>query len=140
MSDQEITRLYGLEHAEVLYRDIDTVWEAELELFADAQSFKPWIVEEWTVHDPKYHFPTAAHVIDQIFEWVDDTGEVSENWSSGLGPHAHEFIDKAEELIDLMASKVTYRMADKRVATHELELKGTDLYVNGKLWRKDAVT
>lgn len=131
-------RLWGLPHADVMYFDYDAVYELEIEPFLDSEALKPWIVEEWTVHPPEYHFPAPSTLIEWLIEGAMDGGEVGEGWGDNLESDNEEFIAKAEELISLIASKVRYRMADEKVAEHMFERVGHDIHFAGQLYRKDV--
>jgi len=75
-------------------------------------------IEEWTVHPPRYHLPPAVNLL----EWLAESDyDVTEEWWESASDAAAdpEVVAAAEALLDAMASKITYRMADKRVAVHK---------------------
>lgn len=119
-------RLYGLPESEDLYFDPASVYESECEPFIDPieerEAGRSFTIEEWTVHPPQEHLPKVGHVLDFIAEWPDEWGEVSEGYSEHLGKAMDNDDVRAavQALIDVIASKVTYRMAAEQVATHKV--------------------
>jgi hypothetical protein len=119
-------RLYGLPDADMLYDDPATVWETHIEP-------EPWgtepgraVIEEWTVHDPTHHLPSHEDLLDYIYEWACDAGEVSEDWGEDFptgGDAVHAAID---ELYRVIASNIPYRMANEKVAEHVIEWTGEE--------------
>lgn len=85
----------------------------------------PVTVEQWTVHPPRHHLPTAGHLL----EWLAESDyDVDEGWwedASGAAT-SPEVIAAAEALLDLMASKLVYRMANRHVATMHYRWDGDD--------------
>lgn len=114
-------RLYGLQGAEELHFDIATVWEADIEPHIEDDTGGSRIIEEWTVHPPEYHFPKAEHIVESVIEWACDNGEVAEGWPDGLPSISDPELNRAAEALrQAIASKVTYRMANQKVAEHTL--------------------
>lgn len=106
-------RLYGRPGAEHLYGDPAELFEAEIEPYGEPVE---WVIEEWTVHPPLYHFPSPVTVAEWVNEWIGENGEVTEGWD---WPHkdAPAIIGGA---LDRIAALITYRMADNKVGEHRL--------------------
>lgn len=111
-------RLFGVPDAENLHFDLADAYEAQIAPWVDEHDQRGWQIEEWTVHPPRDHFPTVDHVIEHIVEWVADCGETDE----GFDEHLYAEADRAavEAMLQAWADRITYRMADERVATHEI--------------------
>ena len=118
MSDE---RLYGAPDAEILYDDWADAADAALG-WCDPSNGDPVTIEEWTVHPPSYHLPSAARVVEWVDEQVVLDGEISEpvydDWESA-STHP-DVIAAFQAALDVMASKVSGRMANEKVATHEV--------------------
>lgn len=108
-------RLYSAPGAEYMHFDphevLDTLIDDEVE------------VEEWTVMPSRWHYPTVSHLL----EWLADH-ETAEGWwesayDATLNP---EVIAAADALLETMASKITFRMAHKHVATLKYRWEGDD--------------
>jgi hypothetical protein len=111
-------RLYGLPEAERLHFEIAEVWETDIEPYLDSFTRTDWwVVEEWTVCDPRSHLPSAERVVDYILEQLEELDE-----------YCYEAFDNAsskaemEVVLAAWASRVTYRMAQSHVATHRITL------------------
>lgn len=138
---QSDERLYGLPSDEHLEFDPATVYEHESWLNAqddtweERESTDPlvpgymepvpppgfsFVIEEWSVAPPRRHLPAADRVLDYICEWVSDNGEIDEDGYDAWSSHADDpdVVAAFDAALDLLASKITYRMADKLVATH----------------------
>ncbi|MCW2957167.1 MAG: hypothetical protein JWO69_2036 [Thermoleophilia bacterium] len=113
-------RLYGVQHAETLWDDIGSVYEQQIEPYRDEDNREPVIVEEWTVHPPRYHLPDVYRVVEWLVETAADQGELDWDGAERLEKNAdHPSVrDAAEALLDAMATRLNYRMADRRVAEH----------------------
>lgn len=125
MDDQT---LFGLPGAEQLYSDAAELWETEL----DGQDDEPeggWIVEEWTSRPPRWHMPSAEYVVEHVLEYIAEA-EVDEygydSWEIASRP------DEIEAVLVAWAGRVTYRMADKCIATHRITMVGDDPYLDGE--------
>lgn len=122
--------LYGLVSAEHLYTDPATVWESEVEPFGPhADSI---VIEEWTVAPQRNHLPDADDVLEHIHETACDRMETDEGWCDHMQAAVKkpDVVAATEALLDLIASKNQYLMADQLVATHVLtfDAKGEPLY------------
>lgn len=128
-------RLYGLPHSEVLHTDIATVWESDIEPYGDPRP--TWTIEEWTVRSAIDEVPSAYTIVDRIDETICDDGEFSEDpfQDHRLTEHA-DVIEAAETLRQLVAAKITWFTADKKIAEHtitfdadgEPQLNGEPMY------------
>lgn len=111
-------RLYGVPGAEEMYFDPYSCYESDIDGNFDVlnpqQSF---VLEEWSVHPPEYHLPTA----DRILEWIDEyasDNEVTEGWSDNFPLCDELVVEHTNSLIRLIASNITFRMADEKIAEH----------------------
>jgi hypothetical protein len=118
-------RLYGLAIAsDGLFDSPAGVYEADIEPYLgfllERQS-PAMAIDEWTVHPPSYHLPTADAVAEHVYEHACDM-EMSEDCDEEYRRVSQDpdVLAAFQSALDLMASKVTYRMADKLVATHTL--------------------
>lgn len=116
-------RLYGLPYAESMDFDPATVYEraeADVAFYTDNGPMPDIVIEEWTVHPASDHLPHIGRLIDWLVEWVAENGEIDEDafecWESA--GRCEDVTLAFAEAMALLASKVTYRMADKHVATH----------------------
>lgn len=126
-------RLYGLPDAEWLEDDISTVWETYLD--GDDEYDGPWIVEEWSTHPPSYHLPSARRVIDHIEEWAADNEVTCEGDYFNLTDT--DILTAAQNLLDVIASKVTWRQSNELIATHTITLVDDEPHVDGEpMYRK----
>jgi hypothetical protein len=112
--------LFGLPDAEHMQFDLETVYEE----WADA-NLEPWpsdltsvtvTIEEWTTA------PLAYHYIDYITEHVaervaEDGDEILYDSLANAGQKA-DVVAAFQAAVDLMLSKVGYRMAGELIATH----------------------
>ena len=117
-TEQTEPRLYGMPSSELLYGTIDEVIDTDIEPFGVKG---PVEVEEFDVHPARYHLdlvrPPAA-LLEHIREEVEEFGEISESphpWFNIADP---ELLAAVDQLLDLIASKVTWRQARNLLATH----------------------
>lgn len=132
-------RLFGVPYAEDLHDNPAAVYELQIEPYTDGHDRRPVVVEEWTVYPPKHHLRRAADIVDWLLECAAEDGEVTEGWSEAIDRHDRDpdVLAAAEALLDVLASKVRYRMADRKVAEHTITwgaddeplLDGRPLYV-----------
>lgn len=106
--------LYGLPGAERMERDPEYVLDA-----IDPEDGAEVLVEEWTVAPVRQHLPAPTALVEHAIEHAADYGEVDEGWSdaaerAGRDP---EVIAQAGKLLDAIAARIDYRMADRHVAT-----------------------
>lgn len=113
-------RLYGVPHAEALWNDPAAVYEQDIEPCLHGDEREPRVIEEWTVHPPDYHLPSADRLVEWLVEWAADQGELDWDGAERLEKQAEHVTvtDAAEHLLAALAARITYRMADRRVAEH----------------------
>lgn len=112
--------LFGYPGADDLY---DTIEDAVEDVYDTSDVDGPGDaieIHEWTVHPPRHHFPTAERIAEDLKEWIGDGGELSEGYYKAFPTAAAE--EAAETLLATVAAAVTYRMADKHVATHHVTI------------------
>jgi hypothetical protein len=139
----ERRHLYGTVGAETLWFTPAEVYEHDI---------APWLteippkdgkreIEEHDVHPPQEHLPSATMLLDWLAEWAAEQGELDETGSERFdeATGVEDVKVAAQALIDLIASKVDYRMAKNRLRSlwltwdadgHPL-LDGERLYENG---------
>jgi hypothetical protein len=115
-------RLYGVPYSESLWDDPAGAYEQQIEPYSDEHDRRPVVIEEWTVHPPCYHLPTAAAVVDWLVEYASDQGELTEDAAQHLQDKSQDasITEAAESLLSALASRMAYRMADRRVAEHTI--------------------
>lgn len=142
MNDITITeqRLYGLPHAERLHFDPADVVQEWLDDRCDDDTERRFVIEEWSVHPPSYHLPSVATILERICEdaYDNEWGEDSETWENATLKQ-DDVRAAAQALRDLIASKVTYRMANKKL--RDLHVTPSDdpdnpLLEGAPTWRK----
>jgi len=127
-------RLYGQPLAEVMFTSPVALYESE-----DLASGN--VIEEWSVCDPRSHAPGADTVVSWVAEQVAEYGEVDECASGEWDAAAKDadVIAAFDAALDLVASKVNYRMANKHlrdlVLVYDTDgaptLDGSPLYRDG---------
>jgi hypothetical protein len=108
--------LYGLHGAETLFLTAADVYETYIEPAEDpANRDTSWVIEEWSSHPPTQHLPPADWVLETVVEWIDDDGEVTDcdDWDDAA--RHPEVVAACQAMLNLMASKVSYRMADQHL-------------------------
>lgn len=124
-------RLYGLRGAEVMYFDPAGVYESEIEPWPHTREF-PITIEEWSVREPISHVPSAFDILTWIIDTVADDGEYSEVGYDQWETKAQEpdVVAAIEAARTVLASKITFRMADKLLVEHLLtwDDEGEPLY------------
>lgn len=106
-------RLYGLPFAEVMHFDPATVYESEIE--DQSEDYPERVeIEEWSVHPPEYHLPSADAVIEWMILWAAENGEGDEGLFDSFQGVATtpEIRAAAEALRSTIGAQVKYRMAD----------------------------
>lgn len=120
-------RLFGLPGAERLDFGPEEVWESHVE----ADDLTPMKIEEWTVVSQANLLPSAETILDHMLEhWVAEEviEEVWESWD--YAQRLPDVVAAFRRAMDLLATKVTGRMADKRIAVHTVTYtdEGEPLY------------
>lgn len=125
--------LFGLPQATELEFELSDVVE---QYISDhfGEGLQPFTVEEWTTYPPEHWLPDAMHVLEFMVEHaagetIDEACFVSYDMAA-----SHSEVKAAmQTVIDLIASKVSYRMAKDHVATHRITFaKGDKPLMNGK--------
>lgn len=115
-------RLYGLPHAEYLYGDPAEVWETEIDGQYDEDE-TAWTIEEWTATTAADRIVGGLSIVEGVMEYLcEEMVESGDAWTDVVGDA--EVIAAADALSALIASKVTYRWAEKKVADHTITLDG----------------
>jgi hypothetical protein len=119
-------RLYGEPDAETLHADIDAAIAGHLWLgLPDDDAFT---IHEWTV--TAVSPPKPATVIELVCEWIADdlcqTERDDNLWGARADP---DCLATASALVTLIASRVTWQMANQHVATWTVVIRpdGTPL-------------
>lgn len=124
--------LFSLPQATEMEFDIATVVDQYID---DHSGELPpnFTVEEWTTYPPEHWLPDAMHVLEFMVEHaagetIDEACFVSYDMAA-----SHSEVKAAmQAVIDLIASKVSYRMAKDHVATHRITFaKDGEPLVNG---------
>lgn len=117
MSDE---RLYGVPGAERMDFDLASAYESQIEPWHDEHDNRPLTIEEWSVCDTVSHVPPVDLILDNACEWAGDNGLLDED-----GFYAFENAARRDDVraafqaaLDLWASKVKFRMADKCLRTY----------------------
>lgn len=103
--------LYGLPWSETLYVDAEEIWEKG----GWAEVPESIEVEKWTVCDPRALLPHPGTVIENIIE-VAETEELSDAYMK-VAPVGGEIEALIEQALELLAERVDYYMADRKVST-----------------------
>lgn len=112
-----INRLFGLNGRERLWVDIDHAIDEANDVAAWGDMPKPPPVEEWDAYPPAYHLPDAEWAAESAAEhacctdMTEDGGD--EWWALRKDP---EVIAAFQAALDVLASKVAYRVARNRIA------------------------
>lgn len=115
--------LFGVPEAEVLYPDIATVWETDIEPYHDG-THSEWFVEEFTVADPasEAHCGSPRWTVENVAErFCDEWWEYP--FDERFPPETDERCLAAARLLhDAVAALVVRHMAEDRVAIHRITL------------------
>lgn len=117
------TRLFGVPGAERLYDTAASYYETELDPYFDDRAVPQHpehIIEEWDVHDPIDHVPSAAMILYWLCEHIGE--EITDPDAAGLDrlERDEEALAAAEALRATLAGKISWRMARDLLATHKL--------------------
>lgn len=121
-SSADPTRLFGIPGAERLHLSLQDCYESDIDPWHDEPDHQPKMIEEWTVAPKRAHLPDASCVVDDIVERCADGYELDEyavDEIENIGKR-DDVKAAADALLDLIASKITYRMAEKLVAEHKV--------------------
>ena len=133
-------RLYGTPDAEYLDLDLASAyerWEADL-ILDDGEPRPDCTIEEWTTAPVTVPANAVATVVEELCERMADDGDEG-YYDSWMDAANHDDVRLAfQAAADLLASKVTYRMADRLVATHGIthDDEGEPMLNGERLYRK----
>lgn len=115
-------RLYGVPGAEILHTTIADAYEAQIDPWVDEHDLRPRVIEEWSVHPPEYHLPSAERLLDWLVEQACEDGEVDEGFTECLenAVKRQDALVYADTLRKSLGSLVTYRMADDHLRDHQI--------------------
>lgn len=121
MSDD---RMYCVPYAEIMHTDPTDVWELQIDWTPDHGPVPEdgWIIEEWTVRPVVFLGDYADTVAERVGEDLCDESEWTEDGMDAVSRAAGhpDVVAAFQEALDLLCSKVTYRMADEKVAEHRV--------------------
>ena len=121
-------RLFGLPGAETMALDPHEVvlnaWED-----GDPSDGGPWKVEEWDVQEPSAFLPSSSALLEHIVETVAEDHDEADEWfaedvANAVGRPEVEALTGA--LLEVIASRITYRMAGKLLSTQAWYRVGDD--------------
>lgn len=133
MKHQQITRLYGLSGDESMHADPTDVlqqWHDD----HDDDDVVPSHVEEWDVHSPEYHMPSAESILEWITEWAADNGELCEDGGEWYDDAiaAPEAVIAANALLAIIGVNVHGRTARTKLRDIPVERRADDYYLNNE--------
>ena len=139
-------RLFAIPDSEQMWPDPVAAYESQIEprlehYGALVEHGAHAILEEWTVAPTRTHLPTAHSVLEHISEWSVDYGMLDEFGANEITDacFAADVVVAIEYILDLIASKINYGMADKQVAIHTITWDETGPLIDGEpLYRKSA--
>lgn len=115
-----VQRLFGIPGAEQMQTELAETYELHIDGEVDEHDRRPRIIEEWSVRPPAAHFRSPADIIDWLLEdAADDGGEDFYDQAQHL-TRDPKVLAAAEQLVDLLASRITYFTADTRLAEHTI--------------------
>jgi hypothetical protein len=138
----ESVRLYGLTHAERMYLDVASLFESEIDIYTDpetgedyAERYPEFVVEEWSVADPLSLITQADWFLENLEERLCEE-HTHDNDDCHWIFTSPEVLAAAENLRQVIASKVTWHQADKHLADHKLTLvEGGPLFDGEPVYR-----
>lgn len=115
MSDVDRSRLYGLPGAMHLHAALNDAIEEAWDV-TDKDGTPP-VIEEFTVHEPQYHLPSAGSLAEHCADIADES-ETDEDAAEEfrIASEDPDVLAALQAAIDVMASKVNYRMSNELVA------------------------
>jgi hypothetical protein len=130
--------LFGLPGDEDLESDIQDVWDrwADDNIFEEADgtfTHPDYItVEEWSVCPTRSHMQSPESVIEATIEWTldnDVSDGADESWERA--GRDHEVVEAFDRAMDVLASKVHYMQADKKIAEHVIWIRNGKGFLKG---------
>ncbi len=121
-------RLYGSPGAEWLCGDPE---EAALDVFhaTDHDGDTIVFIEEWTVHSPTYHIPSADWILDYVEEHAYEVSVEGDGWiprTPGNLNYSPEVLAVAEKFRTDLAALITWRQAKVHINTWRFRCDGSD--------------
>lgn len=127
---EHVERLFGSPGAERLDLDMASSLDRQWDMHEDAWRHATYpklpvglppaltmTVEEWSVHPPEHHLPSAESIVEYVLEMAADN-EVDEGWcEQAEGANTPAVLAIAEALRLAIASHIRYRMAADLMAT-----------------------
>lgn len=106
--------LWGFDHWENLYLDLDSAVEVYIDGLTTDKAHEVTFLAH-SVHEAISHLPDADWLLSELRERTCEWGEVDEGFTEQISRilESPEVTAAAQALLDLIASKITYRMADK---------------------------
>jgi hypothetical protein len=125
MSDEHLFGIPGSEH---MYFDLANAYESQIDPYHDEHDIRPNQIEEWSVCDVKGHLLDVDRLTDWAVEMACDDGMWDEDGADDIanaakGPDVRAAFEAA---LDLWASKIKYRMADKCLRTWTITWDAND--------------
>jgi hypothetical protein len=132
-------RLYGTPGAEWLHGSPYDVWESEIDPLRDGDDTE-WVIEEWASTGADDRIMGGRVIVEHVMEHLcDEMVEGGDAWVNVTEDGA--VIAAAEALSALIARRVTYRWAEKKVAEHTITLDPDDEpLLDGEPWSVPART
>jgi len=119
-------RLYGLPDAEELWDDPGAVWESDIQPWYRGGG-DTWTIEEWTIRPNAELVGDPQPIAETVAEYASDQMGLEAGWdyweAASKDPEVLQAFQKA---MWLLASKVSYKQADERVAVHVVTLQDGD--------------
>lgn len=120
MTDQ-IT-MFGLPDAEHVQEDPISVYDSQIDPYREEHERGPWIIEEWTMKPITFGqwaaFNAAETAVENLWDEIDESAaEQLHNAAK-----ADDVVAAFQTALDLLASKVSYMMCDRKIASHTLTI------------------
>lgn len=111
--------LFGIPGSEHMYFDLANAYESQIEPYHDEHDRRPNLIEEWSTREPRTQLLDVDALLEWATEWAGEEGLWDEDGfddiaNAGKAPDVRAAFEAA---LDLWASKIKYRMADKCLRT-----------------------
>lgn len=112
-------RLYGVPGAELCWPDLGSVYELQIEPDLVEKVPSPRVIEEWSVWPAVALLPSARDLLDRLIEDAAENAGTGDYYDSVEHlAREPELLALAQGLVDAFAGRITYSVADKRLAEH----------------------